>query len=39
MVQRPVIRKPLCELVQFDDDRDVFQASPDELPAIDIHSL
>ena len=21
------------------DDRDVFQASPDELPAIDIHSL
>jgi hypothetical protein len=27
------------ELVQAHDDRDVFQASPDELPAIDIHSL
>ena len=27
------------ELVQIHDDRDVFQASPDELPAIDIHSL
>jgi hypothetical protein len=27
------------ELVQIDDDRDVFQASPDELPVIDIHSL
>ena len=27
------------ELVQARDDRDVFQASPDELPAIDIHSL
>jgi hypothetical protein len=27
------------ELVQVHDDRDVFQASPDELPAIDIHSL
>ena len=25
------------ELVQAQDDRDVFQASPDELPAIDIH--
>jgi len=25
--------------VQIHDDRDVFQASPDELPAIDIHSL
>jgi hypothetical protein len=25
--------------VQVHDDRDVFQASPDELPAIDIHSL
>ncbi len=23
----------------FDDDRHVFQASPDELPEIDIHSL
>jgi hypothetical protein len=27
------------DLVQVHDDRDVFQASPDELPAIDIHSL
>ena len=27
------------ELVQAQDDRDVFQASPVELPAIDIHSL
>jgi hypothetical protein len=27
------------EVVQIHDDRDVFQASPDELPAIDIHSL
>ena len=27
------------ELIQARDDRDVFQASPDELPAIDIHSL
>ena len=27
------------ELVQVHDDRGVFQASPDELPAIDIHSL
>jgi len=27
------------ELVQAHDDRDVFQASPDELPAKDIHSL
>ena len=27
------------ELVQVHDDRDVFQASPDEPPAIDIHSL
>jgi hypothetical protein len=27
------------ELVQIYDDRDVFQASPDELPDIDIHSL
>ncbi|MBL7194648.1 MAG: transposase [Pirellulales bacterium] len=27
------------ELVQIHDDRNVFQASPDELPAIDIHSL
>ena len=27
------------ELVQVHDDRDVFSASPDELPAIDIHSL
>ena len=27
------------ELVQVHDDRAIFQASPDELPAIDIHSL
>jgi hypothetical protein len=27
------------ELVQAHDDRNVFQASPDELPAIDIHKL
>jgi hypothetical protein len=27
------------ELVQVHDDRAVFQASPDDLPAIDIHSL
>jgi hypothetical protein len=27
------------ELVQGHDDRDIVQASPDELPAIDIHSL
>jgi hypothetical protein len=27
------------ELVQIHDDRDVFQASPDELPVIDIHSF
>jgi hypothetical protein len=27
------------ELVQAHDDRDVFQASPDELPVFDIHSL
>jgi len=27
------------ELIQAYDDRDVFQASPDELPVIDIHSL
>ena len=27
------------ELVQIHDDRSVFQAAPDELPAIDIHSL
>jgi len=27
------------ELVQVHDERDVFQSSPDELPAIDIHSL
>ena len=26
-------------LVQVHDDRDIFQASPQELPAIDIHSL
>jgi hypothetical protein len=27
------------ELVQIHEDRDVFQASPDELPVIDIHGL
>jgi hypothetical protein len=27
------------EHVQVQDDRAIFQASPDELPAIDIHSL
>ena len=27
------------ELVQVHDDRDIFQTSPDQLPAIDIHSL
>jgi len=27
------------ELVQASDERDVFQASPDDLPVIDIHSL
>ena len=27
------------ELVQVHDDRDVFQSAPDEMPAIDIHSL
>ena len=27
------------ELVQAHDDRDVLQAAPDGLPAIDIHSL
>ncbi len=27
------------ELVQAHDDREAVQASPDELPAIDIHSL
>jgi hypothetical protein len=27
------------ELVQAHDDRGIFQTSPDELPAIDIHSL
>ena len=26
------------ELVQIHDDREVFQASPDELPAIDVHN-
>jgi len=28
-----------AELVQVHDDRDIFQASPDEPPAIDIHSI
>ena len=29
----------LGELAQTHDDRAIFQASPNELPAIDIHSL
>ncbi len=29
----------LADLVQADDDRAIFQPSPDELPVIDIHSL
>ena len=28
-----------ADLVQVHNDRDIFQASPDELPVIDIHSL
>jgi hypothetical protein len=28
-----------AELVQVHDDRDIFQAAPQELPAIDVHSL
>jgi hypothetical protein len=28
-----------AELVQVHDDRAIFQASPNELPVIDIHSL
>ncbi len=28
-----------AELVQVHDDRDIFQAAPDELPVIDMHSL
>jgi hypothetical protein len=27
------------KLLQVHDDRDIYQASPNELPAIDIHSL
>jgi hypothetical protein len=27
-----------ADLAHVHDDRDIFQASPDELPAIDIHS-
>jgi hypothetical protein len=27
------------DLVQINDDRALFQAAPDELPVIDIHSL
>jgi hypothetical protein len=34
---RPAYR--LGQLVQLHDERDVFQTSPDELPAIDINSL
>ena len=38
--RRPVARRPAGEkLVQGHDDRAIFQASPDELPVIDIHSL
>jgi hypothetical protein len=33
------IGKDQAELVQVHDDRAIFQASPDELPDIDIHSL
>ena len=36
---RPRPAHRLGELVQIHDDRAIFQASPDELPAIDIHSL
>ncbi|MEI6256215.1 MAG: hypothetical protein WCQ77_06180, partial [Planctomycetota bacterium] len=32
-------RRLRAELVQADDDRVIFQASPQELPDIDIHSL
>jgi hypothetical protein len=36
----PAARPPThAELVQVHDERDIFQTSPDELPAIDIHSL
>jgi hypothetical protein len=37
----PARRPPAdwAEIVQVHDDRDIFQASPDELPAIAIHSL
>jgi len=36
----PTARPPThAVLVQVRDDRDIFQASPQELPAIDIHSL
>jgi hypothetical protein len=37
----PARRPPTdwAELVQAQDDRNVFQASPDTLPVIDIHSL
>jgi hypothetical protein len=38
-VDRPPAGASWGEFVQIYDDRDVFQASPDELPAIDIHSL
>jgi hypothetical protein len=39
--QRPARGPPAAwgELVQLHDDRDAIQAMPDELPAIDIHSL
>lgn len=33
------LRTDWGELVQIHDVRDLFQASPDELPVIDIHSV
>jgi hypothetical protein len=36
---RPQVHAAGGELVQASDERDVFQASPDDLPVIDIHSL
>ena len=35
----PIRRTGLRCLGQVHDDRDTIQASPDELPAIDMHSL
>lgn len=39
VVQLPQWRDAAGGLFQASDDRDVFQTSPDDLPAIDIHSL